>query len=89
MGEWAQIRKPQNRSDGPKGMETSITLADCIVMTGRFVGAGRQCPASQKTVTTVRLDQDVVQACRETGEEWRTRINADLGRAQAQRSPEK
>ena len=26
---------------------------------------------------------------RETGEEWRTRINADLGRAQAQRSPEK
>ena len=34
-----------------------------------------------KTAITLRLDQDVVEAYRETGEGWQTRINADLRRA--------
>jgi uncharacterized protein (DUF4415 family) len=34
-----------------------------------------------KTAITLRLDEDVVQAYRETGEGWQTRINADLRRA--------
>jgi hypothetical protein len=34
-----------------------------------------------KTAITLRLDEDVVQAYRETGEGWKTRINADLRRA--------
>jgi hypothetical protein len=31
--------------------------------------------------TAIRLDEDVVQAYRETGEGWQTRINADLRRS--------
>ena len=34
-----------------------------------------------KTVITLRLDEDVVSAYRETGEGWQTRMNADLRRA--------
>lgn len=34
-----------------------------------------------KTAITLRLDDDVVKAYRETGEGWQTRINADLRRA--------
>ena len=34
-----------------------------------------------KTAITLRLDEDVVSAYRETGEGWQTRINADLRRA--------
>jgi len=34
-----------------------------------------------KTSITLRLDEDVVSAYRETGEGWQTRINADLRRA--------
>jgi uncharacterized protein (DUF4415 family) len=34
-----------------------------------------------KTAITLRLDEDVVKAYRETGEGWQTRINADLRRA--------
>jgi hypothetical protein len=34
-----------------------------------------------KTPITLRLDEDVVEAYRETGEGWQTRINADLRRA--------
>jgi uncharacterized protein (DUF4415 family) len=34
-----------------------------------------------KTAITLRLDEDVVKAYRETGEGWHTRINADLRRA--------
>jgi hypothetical protein len=34
-----------------------------------------------KTAITLRLDEDVVTAYRETGEGWQTRINADLRRA--------
>jgi len=36
---------------------------------------------SPKTAITLRLDEDVVKAYRETGEGWQTRINADLRRA--------
>jgi uncharacterized protein (DUF4415 family) len=34
-----------------------------------------------KTAITLRLDEDVVKAYRETGVGWQTRINADLRRA--------
>ncbi len=49
---------------------------------GRLVRRGRP-PLSgkPKTAITLRLDEDVVKAYRETGEGWQTRINADLRRA--------
>ena len=52
---------------------------------GRLVRRGRP-PLSgkPKTAITLRLDDDVVKAYRETGKGWQTRINADLRRAQAQ-----
>jgi uncharacterized protein (DUF4415 family) len=34
-----------------------------------------------KTAITLRLDEDIVEAYRETGDGWQTRINADLRRA--------
>ena len=48
----------------------------------RLVRRGRP-PLSgkPKTAITLRLDEDVVKAYRETGEGWQTRINADLRRA--------
>jgi len=48
----------------------------------RLVRRGRP-PLSgkPKTAITLRLDEDVVTAYRETGEGWQTRINADLRRA--------
>lgn len=49
---------------------------------GKLVRRGRP-PLSgkPKTAITLRLDEDVVKAYRETGEGWQTRINADLRRA--------
>jgi hypothetical protein len=39
-----------------------------------------------KTAITLRLDEDVVEAYRETGDGWQTRINADLRRARKLRT---
>jgi uncharacterized protein (DUF4415 family) len=39
-----------------------------------------------KTAVTLRLDEDVVEAYRGTGEGWQTRINADLRRARKLRT---
>jgi hypothetical protein len=49
---------------------------------GQLIRRGRP-PLSgkPKTAITLRLDEDVVQAYRATGEGWQTRINADLRRA--------
>jgi uncharacterized protein (DUF4415 family) len=49
---------------------------------GRTARRGRP-PLSgkPKTAITLRLDDDVVKAYRETGKGWQTRINADLRRA--------
>ena len=49
---------------------------DRLVRRGRPPISGKP-----KTAITLRLDEDVVQAYRETGEGWQTRINADLRRA--------
>ena len=53
----------------------------------RLVRRGRP-PLSggPKTAITLRLDEGVVQAYRETGEGWQTRINADLKRARKLRT---
>jgi hypothetical protein len=48
----------------------------------RLVRRGRPpLSGTPKTAITLRLDEDVVEAYRETGEGWQTRINADLRRA--------
>jgi uncharacterized protein (DUF4415 family) len=49
---------------------------DRLVRRGRPPLSGKS-----KTAITLRLDEDVVSAYRETGEGWQTRINADLRRA--------
>jgi uncharacterized protein (DUF4415 family) len=49
---------------------------DTLVRRGRPPLSGKP-----KTAITLRLDEDVVKAYRETGEGWQTRINADLRRA--------
>jgi uncharacterized protein (DUF4415 family) len=49
---------------------------DRLVRRGRPPLSGKP-----KTAITLRLDEDVVTAYRETGEGWQTRINADLRRA--------
>ncbi|WP_325371540.1 BrnA antitoxin family protein [Bradyrhizobium sp.] len=54
---------------------------------GKVIRRGRP-PLSgkPKTAITLRLDEDVVKAYRETGEGWQTRINADLRRARKLRT---
>jgi hypothetical protein len=47
-----------------------------LILRGRPPLSGRP-----KTAVTLRLDEDIVQAYRETGKGWQTRINADLRRA--------
>lgn len=49
---------------------------DRLVRRGRPPLSGKP-----KTAITLRLDEDVAKAYRETGEGWQTRINADLRRA--------
>jgi uncharacterized protein (DUF4415 family) len=49
---------------------------DRLIRRGRPPKSGKP-----KTAVTLRLDEDVVSAYRETGEGWQTRINADLRRA--------
>src|SRR5258708_35774333 len=49
---------------------------DRLVRRGRPPLSGKP-----KTPITLRLDEDVVTAYRETGEGWQTRINADLRQA--------
>jgi hypothetical protein len=43
-------------------------------------------PGKPKTAITLRLDEEVVEAYRETGEGWQTRIDADLRRARKLRT---
>src|ERR1700722_19545325 len=53
-----------------------LRQADRLTRRGRPPLSGKP-----KTAITLRLDEDVVKAYRETGEGWQTRINADLRRA--------
>ena len=53
-----------------------VRHGDRLIRRGRPPLSGKP-----KTAITLRLDEDVVSAYRETGEGWQTRINADLRRA--------
>jgi uncharacterized protein (DUF4415 family) len=53
-----------------------LRQGDHLIRRGRPPLSGKP-----KTAITLRLDEDVVQAYRETGDGWQTRINADLRRA--------
>jgi uncharacterized protein (DUF4415 family) len=53
-----------------------LRRGDQVIRRGRPPISG-----TPKTAITLRLDEDVVKAYRETGEGWQTRINADLRRA--------
>jgi len=53
-----------------------LRQGDRVIRRGRPPLSGKP-----KTAITLRLDEDVVKAYRETGEGWQTRINADLRRA--------
>lgn len=49
---------------------------------GKLIRRGRPpLLGKPKPAITLRLDEDVVEAYRQTGEGWQTRINADLRRA--------
>src|ERR1700675_2249572 len=53
-----------------------LRQGDRLVRRGRPPLSGKP-----KTAITLRLDEDVLEAYRGTGEGWQTRINADLRRA--------
>src|SRR6266403_5788501 len=53
-----------------------VRHGDRLIRRGRPPLSGKP-----KTAITLRLDEDVVKAYRETGAGWQTRINADLRRA--------
>src|SRR5712671_5613199 len=53
-----------------------VRRGDRLIRRGRPPLSGKP-----KTAITLRPDEDVVSAYRETGEGWQTRINADLRRA--------
>jgi hypothetical protein len=50
-------------------------------MVDNWQGDGAAGLSKWKTAITLRLDEDVVEAYRETGDGWQTRINTDLRRA--------
>ena len=64
-----------------------VTRRSLVTRTSAFARLSRSRPTSIGTrgsttpFAPLRLDEDVVQAYRETGEGWQTRINADLRRA--------
>jgi hypothetical protein len=53
-----------------------LRRGDQLIRRGRPPLSGKP-----KTAITLRLDEDVVKAYRDTGAGWQTRINADLRRA--------
>src|SRR4051794_23902514 len=53
-----------------------LRRGDKVIRRGRPPLTGKS-----KTAITLRLDEDVVESYRDTGEGWQTRINADLRRA--------
>ena len=53
-----------------------VRRGDRLIRRGRPPLSGKP-----KTAITLRFDEDVVSAYRETGDGWQTRINADLRRA--------
>jgi uncharacterized protein (DUF4415 family) len=57
-------------------LDGELRHGDKLIRRGRPPLSGKP-----KTAITLRLDEDVVEAYRETGEGWQTRINADLRRA--------
>ena len=77
------FRKPltNDPDDAPELLNDFFRLGE-LRHGGRPVRRGRP-PLSgkPKTAITLRLDDDVVKAYRETGKGWQTRINADLRRA--------
>ena len=67
--------------DAPELLEdffrhAELRRGDKVIRRGRPPLTGKS-----KTAITLRLDEDVVESYRDTGEGWQTRINADLRRA--------
>jgi uncharacterized protein (DUF4415 family) len=88
--------QPKKKSTGvePFGKPVTDDLDDAPELLSAFFRRGElrhgeklirhgRSPLSEKpkTAITLRLDEDVVRAYRETGDGWQTRINADLRRA--------
>src|SRR5260221_6376962 len=70
-----------NPDDAPELLDDffrhgEVRCGDRLIRRGRPPLSGKP-----KTAITLRLDEDVVSAYRETGDGWQTRINADLRRA--------
>jgi len=70
-----------NPDDAPELLDDffrhgEVRRGDRLIRRGRPPLSGKP-----KTAITLRLDEDVVSAYRETGDGWQTRINADLRRA--------
>jgi len=63
---------------------TSLAAAIDAIKRGR--GRGRPKSESPKEAIKLRLDADVIDAYRKTGDGWQTRINADLRKARKLRA---
>lgn len=69
-----------DRDDAPVLTEAFFDRAE-IRHGDKIVRRGRPPLPNPKQAVKLRLDADVLAACRKTGEGWQTRINADLRRA--------
>jgi uncharacterized protein (DUF4415 family) len=65
-------------NDAPELTDEFFEQAD-EYLGGKLVRRGRGRPVgSHKTATTIRLDDDVLDAFKATGQGWQTRLNAAL-----------
>lgn len=67
-------RPPVSADDAPEISDEWIEQAD-LRDGDKIVRRGRP-PGSQKTATTIRFDDDILEAFRATGPRWQSRLNA-------------
>jgi uncharacterized protein (DUF4415 family) len=71
----------EDPDDAPELLEDFFRYGE-LRRGGKAIRRGRPpLTGKPKTAITLRLDEDIVESYRETGDGWQTRINADLRRA--------
>jgi len=76
----AHVIQPEEYEDIPELTDAFFETAD-LYQNGKLVSRGRPKSETAKQQITLRLDKDIIDRFRATGEGWQSRINAALRKA--------
>ena len=93
--DWARVRREatqdapiaHNPTDGPYNPNNADAVAAYWQQASIKRGRGRPAAAVKRPTLNMRVDADVLEAFKATGQGWQTRINAALREAVAQGLP--